>query len=139
MSIQVNQLNQYWTDIYFYLHYPHVDKITHQAVRILQLIDKQPNTGINEVAMVLQISHNTASEHVKRLIDKKYIIKEKSGEDHRRVILRLTELGSNVLYRNTSLDDEKLKKIVEQLSKEEQIIIEKAFKTLSEVAKKCTL
>ena len=139
MSIQVNQLNQYWTDIYFYLHYPHVDKITHQAVRILQLIDKQPNTGINEVAMVLQISHNTASEHVKRLIDKKYIIKEKSGEDHRRVILRLTELGSNVLYRNTSLDDEKLIKIVEQLSKEEQIIIEKAFKTLSEVAKKCTL
>ncbi len=139
MSIQVNQLNQYWTDIYFYLHYPHVDKITHQAVRILQLIDKQPNTGINEVAIVLQISHNTASEHVKRLIDKKYIIKEKSGEDHRRVILRLTELGSNVLYRNTSLDDEKLKKIVEQLSKEEQIIIEKAFKTLSEVAKKCTL
>ncbi|MEK3973598.1 MarR family winged helix-turn-helix transcriptional regulator [Psychrobacillus sp. FSL K6-1267] len=139
MSIQVNQLNQYWTDIYFYLHYPHVDKITHQAVRILQLIDKQPNTGINEVAMVLQISHNTASEHVKRLIDKKYIIKETSGEDRRRVILRLTELGSNVLYRNTSLDDEKLMKIVEQLSKEEQIIIEKAFKTLSEVAKKCTL
>ncbi|QGM32651.1 MarR family transcriptional regulator [Bacillus sp. N3536] len=137
--MQVNQLNQYWTDIYFYLHYPHVDKITHQAVRILQLIDKQPNTGINEVAMVLQISHNTASEHVKRLIDKKYIIKETSGEDHRRVILRLTELGSNVLYRNTSLDDEKLMKIVEQLSKEEQIIIEKAFKTLSEVAKKCTL
>ena len=139
MSIQVNQLNLYWTDIYFYLHYPHVDKITHQAVRILQLIDKQPNTGINEVAMVLQISHNTASEHVKRLIEKKYIIKEKSGEDHRRVILRITELGSNVLYRNTSLDDEKLMKIVEQLSKEEQIIIEKAFKTLSEVAKKCTL
>ena len=139
MSIQVNQLNQYWTDIYFYLHYPHVDKITHQAVRILQLIDKQPNTGINEVAIVLQISHNTASEHVKRLIDKKYIVKEKSGEDQRRVLLRLTELGSNVLYRNTSLDDEKLIKIVEQLSKEEQIIIEKAFKTLSEVAKKCTL
>ena len=138
MSIQSNQLNQYWTDIYFYLHYPHVDKITHQAVRILQLLDKHPDAGINEVAKVLKISHNTASEHVKRLIEKNYIVKERSGEDQRRVILRLTGLGSDVLYRNTSLDDQKLSKVLDQLSQEEKIIIEKAFQTLSEVAKKCT-
>ncbi|MER2261964.1 MAG: MarR family winged helix-turn-helix transcriptional regulator [Psychrobacillus sp.] len=138
MSIQSNQLNQYWTDIYFYLHYPHVDKITHQAVRILQLLDKQSDAGINEVAQVLQVSHNTASEHVKRLIDKSYIVKEKSIEDQRRVTLRLTELGEEVLYRNTSLDDQKLSKVLDQLSQEEKVIIEKAFQTLSEVAKKCT-
>ena len=93
---------------------------------------------INEVAKVLKISHNTASEHVKRLIEKNYIVKERSGEDQRRVILRLTGLGSDVLYRNTSLDDQKLSKVLDQLSQEEKIIIEKAFQTLSEVAKKCT-
>ncbi|MER2072121.1 MAG: MarR family transcriptional regulator, partial [Psychrobacillus sp.] len=60
------------------------------------------------------------------------------GEDQRRVSLRLTELGSDVLYRNTSLDDQKLSKVLDQLSQEEKIIIEKAFQTLSEVAKKCT-
>ena len=115
-----------------------MDKITHQAVRILQLLDKHSDAGINEVAKVLKISHNTASEHVKRLIEKNYIVKERSGEDQRRVILRLTGLGSDVLYRNTSLDDQKLSKVLDQLSQEEKIIIEKAFQTLSEVAKKCT-
>lgn len=138
MDIQVKQLNRYWTDIYFYLHYPHGDKITHQAVRILQLLDKQPSVGVNEVAVALQISHNTASEHVKRLMEKKYIVKEKSGGDQRRVLLCLTELGANVLYRNTSLDDEKLIKVIEQLSEEEKMMIENAFMTLSEAAKKCT-
>lgn len=131
------KLNHYWTDIYFYLHYPHEDKITHQAVRILQLIEKEQYVGVNEVASYLHISHNTASEHVKRLLEKKYIIKEKNPEDQRKVNICLSELGKNVLHRNTNLDESKLKTVLEQLSEQEKVIVEKALELLSEGAKKC--
>lgn len=137
MTEQITRLNQYWTDIYFYLHYPHKDKISHQAVRILQLIEKKQFVGVNDVAIFLQISPNTASEHVKRLLEKKYIKKEKSSEDQRKVSLTLTELGKSVLHRNTSLDEEKLKIVLEQLSNQEKMMIEKALEILSKGANKC--
>ncbi|WP_342600022.1 MarR family winged helix-turn-helix transcriptional regulator [Psychrobacillus sp. FSL H8-0483] len=137
MMEQITKLNHYWTDIYFYLHYPHEDKISHQAVRILQLIEKQPQVGVNEVASFLHISPNTASEHVKRLLEKKYIIKDKNAEDQRKVIICLTELGKNILHRNTSLDEDKLQTVLEKLSDSEKVMIEKALEILSEGAKKC--
>ncbi|MET3728363.1 DNA-binding MarR family transcriptional regulator [Fictibacillus halophilus] len=132
-----SKLNQYWTDIYFHLHYPHGEKITHQVVRILQLIEKKDRVVVNDVANYLDISHNTASEHVKRMIHKNYIEKKRDQEDERRVILRLTDIGKKVLHENTSLDEEKLNHIFSQMDEVEIELITKAFKLLSERAKSC--
>jgi len=134
---KVKQLNKYWTDIYFHLHYAHKEKISHQVVRILQLIDKKEEVGVNEIASYLQVSQNTASEHVKRMIEKNFLTKERDLLDERRVILRLTELGKDVLHRNTSLDEEKLAQIMNQLEDNEKEVVEQAFKILSERAKTC--
>lgn len=135
---KVMLLNQYWTDIYFHLHYLHREKISHQVVRILQLVDKKSGVGVNEIASYLQVSHNTASEHVKRTIDKGYLVKVRDPLDERKVILSLTELGQEVLYRNTSLDEEKLGKVLEQLNDDEEELVEQALKILSKRAKECT-
>lgn len=137
MNNKVKQLNQYWTDIYFHLHYDHVEKISHQVVRILQLIDKKKEVGVNEIASYLQVSQNTASEHVKRMIEKNFLTKERDLLDERRVILRLTELGKDVLHRITSLDEVKLEQILNQLAGNEKEVVEQAFKILSERAKTC--
>ncbi|WP_018930447.1 MarR family winged helix-turn-helix transcriptional regulator [Gracilibacillus lacisalsi] len=137
MSNNISLLNQYWTDIYFYLHYPHKEKISHQVVRILQLIDKRKEIGVGEVASHLNVSHNTASEHVKRMIAKKYLKKERATKDERKVILSLTNLGEEVLYRNTSLDEKKLEHVLNQLNENEKSLIENALKTLSERVKQC--
>lgn len=130
-------LNKYWTDIYFNLHYQHKEKISHQAVRILQLVDKQEKIGVNEIASYIQVSHNTASEHVKRMIEKNYLIKKRDLLDERKVILCLTETGEEVLYRNTSLDEEKLEQVLNQLNDNEKDTVELALKILSEHAKQC--
>ncbi|MGM9985645.1 MAG: MarR family winged helix-turn-helix transcriptional regulator [Bacillaceae bacterium] len=137
MDNKIALLNQYWTDIYFHLHYPHKEKISHQAIRILQLIEKQTNIGIAQVASHLHISHNTASEHIKRLIEKKYILKKRNDIDERKVILCLTPLGKEVLHQHTRLDEEKLNHLFSQLSEDEKQLIEQAFKLLSEGAKRC--
>jgi MarR family transcriptional regulator, organic hydroperoxide resistance regulator len=132
-----SNLNTYWTDIYYHLHFPHKEKITHQIIRILQHIEKNNGIGIGEVATYLNVSHNTASENVKRIIKKGYLQKHRDSSDERKVSLCLTDLGKEVLYRNTSLDEEKLKKVLNQLSSKDRQIIEQGFKTLSEGVRKC--
>jgi len=135
VNSKIALLNQYWTDIYFYLHYPHKEKISHQVVRILQLIDKQGEIGINEVASHIQVSHNTASEHVKRMIENGYVLKGRDPLDERKVILSLTDLGNEVLHRNTSLDKDKLEQVLNKLDDDEKDLVEQALKILSERAK----
>lgn len=130
-------LNQYWTDIYYRLHYPHKEKVTHQVIRILQLVKKEESVGINEIAAYIKVSHNTASEHVKRIIEKKYLIKKRDALDERKVVLCLTDWGKEVLHENTSLDEHKLNHILNELSHDEKELIEHAFRILSERAKQC--
>ncbi|HJF30409.1 MAG TPA: MarR family winged helix-turn-helix transcriptional regulator [Sporosarcina psychrophila] len=137
MDSKVMLLNHYWTDIYFHLHYPHKEKISHQVIRILQLVDKQEKIGINEIASYIQVSHNTASEHVKRMIEKSYVTKGRDPSDERKVILYLTDLGEEVLHRNTRLDEDKLEEVLNKLDDVEKDLVEQALKTLSEQAKQC--
>ncbi|MDG5471342.1 MarR family winged helix-turn-helix transcriptional regulator [Jeotgalibacillus sp. ET6] len=133
-----SQFNQYWTDIYFHLHYPHKEKISHQVVRILQLVDKIEGVGINDIASHIQVSKNTASEHVKRIIEKKLLTKERDPLDERKVVLCLTDSGRDVLHRNTSLDEEKLERLLDGLDSSEKEMVEQAFKLVSERAKTCS-
>ncbi|SPU09704.1 transcriptional regulator [Bacillus licheniformis] len=66
----IEVMNQNWTDIYYHLHMKHDDQLSHQAVRMLQHIEKNRFVTIGHLARLLDVSHNTASEHVKRLIQK---------------------------------------------------------------------
>ena len=131
----IKYLNQLWTDIYYQLRYIHPEKITHQSVRIMQAIQKEEEVGIKEVAEVIKVSHNTASEHVKRLIEKKYVFKTRSSKDERKVILRLTDLGNAVLHRHTSLDEEKLHSLLfKYMNEQERKQILDAFTLMKERA-----
>ncbi|MBT2638601.1 MarR family transcriptional regulator [Bacillus sp. ISL-39] len=136
MDKEIVLLNHLWTDIYYQLRYNHQEKITHQGIRILQVIEKEDEVGIKEIANAIQVSHNTASEHIKRLLEKNYVFKTRSSKDERKVILRLSDLGIDVLHRHSSLDEEKLKQILfDQMSDEERKLILEAFILLKERAK----
>ncbi|MBE2973244.1 MarR family winged helix-turn-helix transcriptional regulator [Priestia megaterium] len=133
--MKVEELNSYWTSIYYHLHYTHQEKITHQTIRLLQHIDKSSSVGIKEIADYLHVSHNTASEHVKRNIDKGYIYKNRDIHDERKVILHLTEAGKDLLKRNSSLDEEKVSAILREMTASEKQLIQQAFQLLSKRAK----
>ena len=137
MNNKVNLLNEYWTDIYFHMHYQHKEQISHQVVRILQLVDKQDGIGVKEIASFLNISQNTASEHVKRMCEKNYLLKLRDSQDERKVILCLTDFSKEVLHRNTSLDQEKLVQVLNQMDDSEKKLVEQALKILSERARQC--
>ncbi len=133
----IETINEQWTDIYYLLHYVHDDNITHQAIRLLQHIEKNKETTMGDLAKHLSVSHNTASEHTKRLIKKGLVTKRRSSIDERKVFVTLTEEGRNVLYRHTRLDKDKLRKVLENLRTSDLEIIQKAFSILNEGAKKC--
>ncbi|MEC1626896.1 MarR family transcriptional regulator [Bacillus mojavensis] len=131
----INKLNQQWTDIYYSLHYKQKDNISHQAIRLMQHIEKQGEATIGALAEYLFVSHNTASEHTKRLIQKGLAAKRRSQQDERKVLVVLTKEGRSVLEQHTQLDKEKLKEIIERISSSEKELIQQAFEILSKEAK----
>ncbi|MBC6974108.1 MarR family transcriptional regulator [Bacillus sp. Xin] len=131
----MKNVNQNWETIYYHLRYEYEDNLSHQAIRILQIISRETETKIGKVASELGLSHNTASEHVKRLIQKGFVIKERNKQDERVVNLTLTTEGKEALAKHTLLDEEKLKVLESQFSTEEQQLIEKAFSLLAKESK----
>ncbi|PFE06223.1 transcriptional regulator [Bacillus cereus] len=131
----MKNINQNWETIYYHLRYEYTDNLSHQAIRILQIISRETETTIGKVASELGLSHNTASEHVKRLIQKGFVIKERNKRDERVVNLALTTEGKEALAKHTLLDEEKLKILEAQFSEEEQQLLEKAFSLLAKESK----
>lgn len=131
----MKDINHNWETIYYHLRYEYEDTLSHQTIRILQIISRKTETTIGKVAFELGLSHNTASEHVKRLIQKGFVIKERNKQDERVVNLALTTEGKEVLTKHTLLDEEKLKVLESHFSKEEQQLIETAFSLLAKESK----
>ncbi|MFD0768802.1 MarR family winged helix-turn-helix transcriptional regulator [Bacillus sp. CGMCC 1.60114] len=127
-------LNKHWETIYFYLRHEYEENLSHQTIRILQMISRTEAQTISNIATKLNLSHNTASEHVKRLIQKEFVVKERSKKDERVVFVTVTEKGKKALATHTLLDETKLKKIEEKLSKEEKQLIQSAFELLAKEA-----
>lgn len=131
----IEHINRYFSDIYFNLHPTQEEVISHQSVRILQMVQKKKFVVIRDIAEHLSISHNTASEHVKKLVGNGWLYKERSDEDQRKVYLHLTEEGSAILKKNTELDESKLDVALSKLSTSEREMVVEAFRLLSEVSK----
>jgi len=131
----IKDINNHFTSIFYHLHSTHEESISHQSVRILQMIQKEEEVTVRDIAGLLNISPNTASEHVKKLERHGWVSKERASDDQRKVILHLTVEGLQVLKKNSELDEEKLKHALNQLSEQEQQAILQAFRRLSEVAK----
>jgi len=131
----ITNINEYFTTIFYHLHTTHEDVISHQSVRILQMIQKEDEVTVRDIATLLNISQNTASEHIKKLERHGWVEKIRATDDQRKVKLFLTDKGQLVLKKNTELDDNKLKQALNLLSEEEQKTILEAFRLLSEVSK----
>ncbi len=131
----IQEINHYFTNIFYHLHTTHEDVISHQSVRILQMIQKEDEVTVRDIATLLNISQNTASEHIKKLERHGWVEKIRATDDQRKVKLFLTDKGQLVLKKNTELDDNKLRQALNLLSEEEQKTILEAFRLLSEVSK----
>ncbi|GLC88935.1 MarR family winged helix-turn-helix transcriptional regulator [Lysinibacillus piscis] len=134
----IQTINDCFTTIFYHLHTTHEETISHQSVRILQMIQKERQVTVRNIAELLHISHNTASEHIKKLEQRGWVHKERAEQDQRKVYLHLTEEGFVIVKKHTQLDEQKLQDALAQLSEQEQQQIKSAFQLLSEVSIACT-
>lgn len=66
----------------------------HRRIEILQLLEKQPELSLSEVADVLDINFKTGAEHIRRLAIPGLVWKRSDGKAVRHA---LSPLGKNVL------------------------------------------
>lgn len=60
-------------------------------------IDRDPGLGVSDLAQRMDIHPSTASNLVRQLLRKSLVVSDRSPEDRRNVLLRLTEAGAALL------------------------------------------
>ena len=83
----------------------------YQAMLVLRGCPDDRRVTINDLAQQLLIKHNSAVELVDRLVEEGLIVREASSTDRRKVELRLTPLGREVLSKLASVHRVELQRV----------------------------
>jgi len=83
----------------------------YQAMLILRACPENRATTINDLAQQLLIRHNSAVELVDRLVQENLVVREASSADRRKVELRLTPRGRQVLAKLAAVHRRELQRI----------------------------
>ncbi|MDT8398208.1 MAG: MarR family transcriptional regulator [Pseudomonadales bacterium] len=97
--------------------------MTAPQLLLLQAIDKQEKTGIGQLATEISLSQATVTSILDRLESRGYVLREKSGEDKRKVHTLLTEKGRLALNDAPDLLQENFVRKFTQLQDWEQNMI----------------
>jgi DNA-binding MarR family transcriptional regulator len=95
-------------------------KFSKSEIFAMFLIDKRYEITMTELAEYIDSPMSTATGIVDRLVKSGYIIRERSEEDRRIVVLQLTQEGSQLISRIKELISGYLNVIVEDLTEEEK-------------------
>lgn len=103
---------------------------------LLHEIAKTPGVGVSEVAMRLSIHPSTCSQLVDKLRTKKMVVKIRGEEDQRRVGLKITATGAQVLSKAPGPAEGVLPEALQELSDAE---LKKIHSGLRKIIKKLQL
>lgn len=123
-------LSELFSAIYFHCHPKFEVELSHQAVRVMQLIAVTGPASIHSVSSHLSVAHNTASEIVRRLQAKNLVVKHRRSDDERLVEVTLTEEGKKIVLQHTGLDIARLTEALGGMTQEEYNDIQRAFTKL---------
>jgi DNA-binding MarR family transcriptional regulator len=100
--------------------------------KVLRTLQEEPNISLGELADRLQVGNSTMSGIVERLVKAGYLLRERSEDDRRTLLLRLTEEGKERQNQTYDIFMKRMSKIleipdkeIEQLLQLHQLIIEK--------------
>jgi DNA-binding MarR family transcriptional regulator len=83
----------------------------YQAMLVLRACPEDRRVTINDLAKQLLIKHNSAVGLVDRLVEERLVVRQSSTADRRKVELRLTERGRQVLAKLVAVHRLELKRI----------------------------
>lgn len=107
-------------------------ELTVNDMHVIEAIDIHEPKNMSTVAKSLSVTTGTLTIAVNGLVKKGYVDRIRSEEDRRVVLISLTEKGRRAFAQHQSFHQEMIDAVVEGLTPEEQVILEKALRNVNQ-------
>lgn len=101
--------------------------VTANDMHVIEAIDMEEARNMTSVARALGVTTGTLTIAVNSLVKKGYVERVRSEEDRRVVLISLSEKGRKAYLHHRQFHEQMIDAIVEELSEEEQVVLEKAL------------
>ncbi len=101
--------------------------VTANDMHVIEAIDMEEARNMSRVARSLGVTTGTLTIAVNSLVKKGYVERARSEEDRRVVLVSLSEKGKRAYLHHRQFHEQMIEAIVEELSEEEQAVLEKAL------------
>lgn len=106
--------------------------ITNNDMHIIEAIGIEEPRKMSQIAKQLGVTVGTLTTNVNNLEDKKYIVRERSTNDKRVVLVYLTEKGKKAFFHHRDFHKHMIQSIVKDLDEEEMMILIRCLKSLDQ-------
>lgn len=101
--------------------------VTANDMHVIEAIYMEEARNMSSVARSLGVTTGTLTIAVNSLVKKGYVERARSEEDRRVVLVSLSEKGKRAYLHHRQFHEQMIEAIVEELSEEEQAVLEKAL------------
>ena len=106
--------------------------VTANDMHVMEAIGIGEHKNMTTVAKTLRVTTGTLTISINNLVKKKYVERERSEKDRRVVLVSLTPKGQKAFLHHQKFHEQMIEAVVEQLSEEEQHVLEKALRRINQ-------
>lgn len=106
--------------------------MTANDMHVIEAIGTEGARNMTGVARSLDVTTGTLTISVNSLVKKGYVNRARSEEDRRVVLISLSEKGRRAYLHHRQFHDQMIAAVMEELTEEEQQVLEKALKKLNQ-------
>ena len=110
--------------------------VTANDMHVIEAADMEGARNMTSVAKTLGVTTGTLTIAVNSLVKKGYVERVRSEEDRRVVLISLSEKGRKAYLHHQRFHEQMIEAIVEEMSAEEQVVLEKALVKLERFFRK---
>lgn len=104
--------------------------VTTNDMHVIEAIGMEGARNMTSVARSLEVTTGTLTIAINSLVKKGYVDRVRSEEDRRVVLISLSEKGRRAYLHHRRFHEQMIESVVEELTEEEQQILEKALAKL---------
>ena len=106
--------------------------LTANDMHVIEAVDLEEAKNMTSVAKSLGVTTGTLTIAVNSLVKKGYVDRARSEEDRRVVLISLSEKGRKAYLHHQQFHEQMIEAIVEELTQEEKVVLEKALVNLDQ-------
>lgn len=109
--------------------------ITNNDMHIIEAVGLGEGNNMSAIAKKLKITVGSLTTSMNSLVNKKYVVRERSSQDRRVVNIRLTKKGEKAYYHHADFHRKMTEAVVSALSEDEIPVLVKTLDSLSDFFK----